>query len=153
MSITNRVLNASRLQDLINKKGTICSNCHINCEQQIVFHHIIPLSLGGTDNDSNIVPLCTQCHQKIHGITTEKAELSHSELTKLGMERARQAGKQIGGKKGSHYITKKSIIAKEIIKKECKDFNGNHTDAETMILANISKKTYYKYKKELREEI
>ena len=43
--------------------------------------------------------------------------------------------------------------AKEIILKHSKDFNGTLADEEVMKLAEISRKTYYKYKKELRESI
>lgn len=49
-------------------------------------------------------------------------------------------------------ITKKSIKAKEIIKKYNKDFLGELDDTHTRALAKISRNTYYKYKKELKME-
>ena len=41
----------------------------VNCKSidNIVYHHIVPLTLGGTNNITNIVPLCEKCHNKIHG--------------------------------------------------------------------------------------
>ena len=69
-----------------------------------------------------------------------------------GMETARLNGKQIGGKAGSKYNVKKSVEAKEQIKKYSKDFNGSLNDAEVIKLIDISRKTYYKYKKEMKEE-
>ena len=48
--------------------------------------------------------------------------------------------------------TKKSIKAKEIIKKYNKDFLGELDDTHTRAIANISRNTYYKYKKELKME-
>ena len=69
-----------------------------------------------------------------------------------GIETARLNGKQIGGLEGSKYKVKKSIEAKEQIKKYSKDFNGNLADIEVIKLTGISRKTYYKYKKEIKED-
>lgn len=69
-----------------------------------------------------------------------------------GIETARLNGKQIGGVVGSKYKVKKSQEAKEQIKKYSKDFNGNLADGEVIVLTGLSRKTYYKYKKELKEE-
>lgn len=52
--------------------------------------------------------------------------------------------------KGDKLTTKKSIAAKQIILKHCKDFGGSLTDEETAKQAGISRNTYYKYKAELR---
>lgn len=68
-----------------------------------------------------------------------------------GIETARLNGKQIGGVEGSKYKVKKSIEAKEQIKKYSKDFNGNLSDIEVIKLIGISRKTYYKYKKEIKD--
>lgn len=87
-------------------------------------------------------------------IAFEQAEKEVADLhirTAQGMETARLAGKQIGGKPGSTYTTKKSIEAKEQIKKHSRDFGGSLTDTECIKLLGIAKKTYYKYKKELKE--
>lgn len=70
-----------------------------------------------------------------------------------GLITARLEGKQIGQSKGAKLTTKKSKEAKEIIKKHSKDFNGTLDDSDVMKLAGISRNTYYKYKKELKEEI
>lgn len=49
--------------------------------------------------------------------------------------------------------TKKSIAAKEGIRKYSKAFGGTLNDQECMKLLGITHNTYYKYKQELREEI
>lgn len=72
--------------------------------------------------------------------------------TKEGLETARLAGKQIGMVEGTKLTTKKSITAKEIIRKHSKDFSGTLTDADVMTLTGLSRNTYYKYKRELKEE-
>ena len=51
--------------------------------------------------------------------------------------------------KGTKLTTKKSIEAKEQIKKYSKDFNGSLKDIEVMKLIGISRNSFYKYKKEL----
>ena len=58
-------------------------------------------------------------------------------------------GKQIGQKKGIKLTTKKSIVAKEQIKKYSKDFDGTLKDIEVIKITGLSRNTYYKYKKEL----
>ena len=62
-------------------------------------------------------------------------------------------GKQVGNEKGVKLTTKKSIQAKEIIKKHSLDFGGNLTDVDVMKLCGIAKNSYYKYKKEIRTEM
>lgn len=73
--------------------------------------------------------------------------------TKEGIETARLNGKQIGLEKGTKLTTKKSIVAKEVIKKHNKDFGGSLSNEETWKLARISKMTFYKYKNELSAEL
>ena len=72
--------------------------------------------------------------------------------TKEGIETARLNGKQIGQKAGAKLTTKKSISAKEEIVKYSKDFSGTLADADVMKLTGLSRNTYYKYKRELKEE-
>lgn len=83
---------------------------------------------------------------------SEKEVLDLQQRTKEGMETARLDGKQIGRERGKKVITKKSVSAKQLIIKHSRDFNGTLDDIEIMKLADLSRNTYYKYKKELREE-
>ena len=73
--------------------------------------------------------------------------------TKEGIETARLNGKQIGLEKGTKLTTKKSLIAKEVIKKHNKDFGGSLSNEDTWKLAGISKMTFYKYKNELLADL
>lgn len=70
-----------------------------------------------------------------------------------GIITAKINGKKIGNEKGVKLTTKKSIKSKEIIKKYSKDFNGILEDADVIKLAGISRNSFYKYKREIREEI
>ncbi|MBP3256203.1 MAG: recombinase family protein [Clostridia bacterium] len=73
--------------------------------------------------------------------------------TSEGLLTAKLSGKQVGQIKGSKLITKKSKEAKEIILKYSKDFDGTLADKECIILSGVTRKSYYKYKKELKLEI
>lgn len=72
--------------------------------------------------------------------------------TKEGIETARRNGKQIGATPNRKLTTKRSIEAKEQIIKHSRDFNGTLNDADCMKLAGCSRNSYYKYKRELKEE-
>lgn len=74
------------------------------------------------------------------------------ERTREGIQTARLNGKQIGGKTGAKLNIKKAAPAKAIIKQHSKDFGGTLNDAECMKLAGLARNTYYKYKRELKEE-
>lgn len=81
----------------------------------------------------------------------EKEVKDLHQRTKEGIETARLNGKQIGQKKGTKLITKKSIKAKEDIIKYSKDFKGTLKDIEVIKLTGLARNTYYKYKKEIVE--
>ena len=82
----------------------------------------------------------------------EQAEKEVSDLrqrTREGIETARLNGKQIGQKIGNKLHIKKKGPAMEMIRRYSRDFEGNLNDIETMKLVELSRNTYYKYKKEL----
>lgn len=81
---------------------------------------------------------------------SEKEVEDLHQRTREGIETARLNGKQIGGKKDAKITTKKSLAAKEIIRKHSRDFNGTLSDVEVMQLTGLSRNTYYKYKRELK---
>lgn len=86
----------------------------------------------------------------------EQAEKEVKDLqrnTKAGLITAKINGKHLGLPAGSKITTKKSITAKEIILKHCQDFNGSLTDSECIKLANISRNSFYKYKRELKMDV
>lgn len=82
---------------------------------------------------------------------SEKEVMDLHQRTKEGIETARLNGKQIGQPKGAKLTTKKSLAAKEVILKHSKDFNGTLSDDDCIKLAGISRNSFYKYKKELKE--
>lgn len=88
-------------------------------------------------------------------IAFEQAEKEVQDLherTKEGIETARLNGKQIGQQKGRKLTTKKSLEAKEIIRKHSIEFGGSLNDEECMKQCGLSRNTFYKYKRELKAE-
>lgn len=83
---------------------------------------------------------------------SEKEVEDLHQRTKEGIVTAKLAGKQIGRKRGSEVVTKKSLEKKQIILKHSKDFNGSLNDTEVMVLTGLARNTYYKYKRELKAE-
>lgn len=44
--------------------GTKCKNC--GAEENIEYHHVVPLFLGGQDKLDNMIALCQKCHKAAH---------------------------------------------------------------------------------------
>lgn len=84
---------------------------------------------------------------------------SEKEVTDLhtrisqGMRESKKNGKTIGLTKGTTLTTKKSIQCKSIIQKHAIEFGGTLSDAEVITLCQISRNSYYKYKRELKGAI
>lgn len=129
--------------------GIICCNC--GSKEDLEYHHIIPLSLGGYDKLSNLCCLCYKCHSLLH--FGKSKNISHSEATKKGLQRAKERGVQLGQPKGAKLVTKKSLEAKELIKKLNYAFEGNLSNEDTYKQIGISRNTFYKYKNELLAEV
>ena len=73
--------------------------------------------------------------------------------TSEGIKTAKLKGKQVGRPVGASIVSQKSVTAKQIILQHSKDFGGTLNDPEVIkLIGNISRNTYYKYKKELKEE-
>ena len=83
----------------------------------------------------------------------EKEVTDLHERTKEGIETARRNGKQIGQNQGAKLNIKKKEPKKAEIRKYCRDFDGSLSDKDTMKMVGLARNTYYKYKKELAEEL
>ena len=60
---------------------------------ELHFHHLIPKSKGGSDEESNLLTLCHECHAKIHGMR-EGSWLQHKKLVKEALKKNKKNGKQ-----------------------------------------------------------
>ncbi len=72
--------------------------------------------------------------------------------TSEGVQRAIAEGKQVGRATGIRVNTKKSVEAKDKIKQHSVDFGGTLNDVDVIKLTGLARNTYYKYKRELKEE-
>ena len=129
---------------------------HINTE---VYKEAIKggVELTGTDVDDILIGVnkyMLRLAKKQIKLAFEQAEKEVNDLkqrTREGLQTAKLNGKRVGTEKGRKLTTKKSIEAKEKIKKHAKDLGGSLTDKEVMELCKIARNSYYKYKKELQK--
>lgn len=102
---------------------------------------------------NEVIELIAEQQIKIAFDQAEKEVSDLKQRTIEGIETARLNGKQIGGVKGKKLTTKKSVLAKEQIRKLSKDFNGELADIDVINRIKIARNSYYKYKKELVIEL
>ena len=82
----------------------------------------------------------------------EKEALDIRTRTREGLRVKKSQGVILGRRVGSKIQTKKSIEMKEKIKLLAKDFGGNLKDIQVIEVLKISRNTYFKYKRELKEK-
>ena len=86
-------------------------------------------------------------------LSFEQAQKEVDDLHKRtaeGIKTAQINGKQIGQKRGTKLQTKKAEQAKQIILRHSIDFGGTLSDSDVIRLADISRNSFYKYKRELQ---
>ena len=132
-----------------------------SCINTEIYRSTIEQTIGATGNE--IADIYIEATNKVIRLLAEKqivkafeqAEKEVQDLhqrTSEGIETARLAGKQIGQKPGAKLVTKKSLEKKAVIKAHCKDFGGSLSDAECMALTGLSRNTFYKYKRQLKQD-
>lgn len=58
----------SKKQKVKERDGNICIRC--GSDENLVVHHIIPIDGDGSNDISNLVTLCPNCHREAHGGNT-----------------------------------------------------------------------------------
>lgn len=123
--------------------GVQCCNC--GSTQELEYHHVVPISLGGKNNNSNIVCLCYSCHQKIH--YGENKHGLYSTVIKMGLDAAKKKGKKLG--------RPATGVPKEFIKEYNKFQSGEYGSISVVQftkLQGIAVSTFYKYAGILKEQ-
>lgn len=123
--------------------GMKCCNC--GSAEELEYHHIVPISLGGYDTNSNIACLCYSCHEKIH--FGKSINGLHSTIIKQGLEVARAKGKKLG--RPATGVPKEFI--KEYKKLQSGEY-GNISVVQFSKLQGIAVSTFYKYVNILKEK-
>ena len=91
---------------------------------------------------------------KLAFMQAEKEVKDLQQRTKEGIREAKAKGKVVGQPKGTKLKTKRGAEIKEKILKYSKCFNATgFEDKECMEIIGTTRNTYYKYKKELLEEL
>ena len=106
--------------------GNTCCNC--GSKEKMEYHHVVPLKMGGTNNLTNIKPVCQECHCKAHNKIFRRTWNN-------------------GRPKAIEYEEAESILDRyfnlEIGMKEAKKIMG---------IANGNKTTWYRLTKEYKEK-
>lgn len=121
-----------------DKKEIGIQCCNYGSKEELEYHHVVPISLGGNDINSNMACLCYPCHQKIH-YDESKHEL-HSTVIKMGLEAAKAKGKKLG--------RPATGVPKEFVKEYNKLQSGQYgsiTIVQFAKLRDIAVSTFYKY--------
>ena len=71
------------------KKCAVCGST-----KNLHHHHFIPLSLGGKDEDENILTLCVEHHNFIHKL---EGNLDHKKLIKFARAKKKENNEFLGG--------------------------------------------------------
>lgn len=101
---------------------------------------------------NKVLMLLAQNQVKIAFDQAQKEVDDLHQRTREGIQTARIEGKQIGQRQGAKLNVKKAQTAKEAILKHSKDFGGTLDDADCLVLAKCSRNSFYKYKRELKEQ-
>lgn len=129
----NTEVYASSLQRTIDKTGNKIADIYIEATNEVLM-------------------LLAEEQIRIAFDQAEKEVQDLRQRTKEGIETARINGKNPGIQKTKRVIKKKLPAMKEI-RKNAKAFGGAYKDKDLMILLGLSRNTYYKYKKEIEDEI
>lgn len=62
--MNKRNISKSYREAMVRVLGTKCRNC--GSEENIEYHHVVPLCFGGNDKLDNMIALCNRCHKAAH---------------------------------------------------------------------------------------
>lgn len=123
-----------------------CVNC--GSTKSLVYHHIVPVAFDGNDIPSNIAVLCSNCHSKVH--FRKNNCIDHNALIKEGIRKAKERGVRFGPMP----VAEKPAVM-QYIAENSTQFNpySEKTEREIMNHLGLKPTQYYKYKRELVEQI
>ena len=125
-----------------NYIGRKCANC--GAADNLQYHHIVPLSMGGNDILTNMVCLCGKCHSMIHH---GKADvISHNEAVRAGIRKAQARGVKVGRPDAKNHEKVMQLIAE---KSTQFNLDSMTTEPEIMTEANVCFTVYHQCKRKL----
>jgi uncharacterized CHY-type Zn-finger protein/DNA-directed RNA polymerase subunit N (RpoN/RPB10) len=133
-----------------NQKYHFCAAC--GREDDLQYHHLVPVSKGGKDEFENIIVLCGECHKKIHDQSYDPEQKNHNQLVKDGIARAKARGVKVGRKPADHEAIFRAIAEHSTQFNEIGSEGYNPmTENEIMDTLGIKSVCYRKYKRQLLE--
>ena len=125
----------------------VCCNC--GSTENLIFHHIVPVSVGGKNIASNIAVVCPDCHGAIHQYD-EIAKHGRGDKIKERLAKAKAEGRN-NGRKPADYEHIMWLIAKYSTQfNNIDDANYElHTETEIMEMAGVKPVCYAKCKRML----
>lgn len=119
-----------------------------NCDSAIISMYSDMISSGCKDEDINdmILEMQIESYKNIKDATSNMKKYSQLAANKV-------KGVAYGRPKGSKKDSELAIRTKAYIKKNCKTFGGNLTDKECITNIEVSRNSYYIYKRQLKEEM
>ena len=110
-SLDNRCADLRRAsrQALYDRAGGKCEYCGREIDYHgMQLHHVVPVSMNGTNNPHNLMCLCSECHHLIHGNAVvnhdliEKKLREHPEVRKHGQKHLYEEVKESRKRKVLH---------------------------------------------------
>lgn len=130
-------------------KYHFCAAC--GKEDDLQYDHLVPVSLGGKTEPSNIIVLCAVCHQKRH---KQNGSEHHNYLVKRGIAEAKKRGVRVG-KAPADYEKIMRLIAEnstQFMENNPYDISRpRYTEHEIMEIAGVKEVCYAKCKRMLIE--
>lgn len=133
---------------------------HINTN---TYKKALNVDLGIETDNEVLIPILNGVKKALEVLATQQIQIAFeqsekevndlSQRTVEGLITAKANGKILGRRVGSKIETKKAIENKAKIIKLSKSFNGTLKDTEVLELLNIDRGTYYRYKKQIKEEL
>lgn len=120
----------------------------VNCGSTVglVYHHIVPVELGGNEVPSNIAVLCSVCHGRVH--YGKDGEINHGDLVRSGLKRAKSSGVKLG-KPSADYDKIMKLVAEHSTMFE----GGDWTEGEIRDAAGVQNVCYCKVKRMMKDEL
>ena len=102
---------------------------------------------------NEVLMILAQQQIELAFLQAEKEVEDLHQRTAEGMKTAKLNGKQIGRPVGAVVVTKKSVHAKAVIRQHSRDFGGTLNDPDVIkLIGDISRNTFYKYKRQMKTQ-
>lgn len=137
-------------KELIGKDIDVLFDRSPNCDSPFILNCIETLKVNDSKQDDDyLLQAVIKMHVEAY-INIRDAAANMKKFAQLSATRAN--GKAYGRPKGSKSDSPMAIKAKQIILKNSKDFAGSLSDDECIPLTGVSRNTFYRYKKQLKNE-